>query len=353
MAASKQLVFIPAINKSTWLLMTKRKDGACLRDYSVYPCREDRMRSLTDLEMLLAGDDSYFEKLPAFSKIPFAEHEFWKEQIELRNAESRLVPSVERQRLQNEFKKECKKHLTDSTKLRASFERWAKLFVCVKDKAQFNHWDNDSPAGRFPTTKGIGWSSQLLEASRQNGKLRHIPTGCTETEFSLIAMEVGLSISSKNNLFGQGTDYIIPDGIGLRRSGHFTVVEVKGPKDEKDLVGPLLQATCGAIAVLAKSDMIRRIAKTNGLLRPAASCAEVPKNSRSLGIHIIMQSSPNGGPRVKWTQQVENACTSVITAFSQLKYIAYSFVSERQAQSLTSLSTDYLITSEGVVRRLV
>jgi hypothetical protein len=88
MAASKQLVCIPALNKNTWLLITKRLQGACLRDYSVQPCTEDRTRSVAELEKLLTAKDSFTEKLPAFSKIRFDDYDFWKEQIEFRNAES-------------------------------------------------------------------------------------------------------------------------------------------------------------------------------------------------------------------------------------------------------------------------
>jgi len=351
MAASKQLVYIPALNKNTWLLMTKRVQGACLRDYSVKPCTEDRTRSVAELESLLSAKDSFTAKLPAFSKISFDDHDFWKKQIELRNAESELGRIAKRNRLQKEFKAECQPYLNDPKKLQTLFERWETRFVCVKDKAQFNHWDNDCSANRFPATKGIGWSSQLLEASRHGGKLRLIPTGCAETDFSLIAMEVGLSISSKNNLFGAGADFIIPDGIGLRKSGYFTVIEVKGPDDENDLVQPLLQATCATLAVAAKSGMLSQIAESKGLLRPAADRAAVPKKRRSLGIHIIMQSAPSGGPRVKWSSRVESVCTSVIAAFPKLRYIAYSFVSTQQAAALTGLSIDYLITNDGVVKR--
>lgn len=348
MAASKQLVYIPAVNKNTWLLMTKRGQGTCLRDYSVNPVAEDRTKSTADLKRLLAVDGSFTERLPAFSKIPFAKSDFWRKQIELRNAESGLVSNNQRNRLQEEFKKECEPLLNNPPELEAIFERWKKRFKCVKDKVQFNHWDDDCSANRFPAKKGIGWSSQLLEASRLGGTRRLIPTGRDDTDFSLIAMEVGLSISSKYNLFGEGADYIIPDGIGLRKNGHFTVVEVKGPKDEKELVPPLLQATCATLAVVAKSAMLSQIAKTKGLLRPAVARAAVPTNARSLGIHIIMQSGGNGGPRVPWTGDVESACTSVIAAFPQLKYIAYSFISNQQSASLTSLSIDYLITSQGV-----
>lgn len=350
MAASKQLVFIPEINKTTWLLMTKREDGACLRDYSVQPCREDRTRSVTDLEKLLGKDGSYFEKLPAFSKIPFGEHDFWKQQVELRNAELGLPTNVNRQRLQNEFKNECQPCWGNQRALQATFERWISRFKHVKDKVQFNHWDNDSSESKYPATKGIGWTSQLLEASRRGGKLRLIQTGSDETDFSLVAMEVGFSISSKDNPFGEGKDIIIPDGIGLRKNGYFTVVEVKGPQDERDLVEPLVQATCAALAVVAKTNMLQRIAKASGKLRPASKCAEVPKQRRSLGIHVIMQAAKTGGPRVKWTEQVEQRCAEIINVFGQLKYIAYSFVSEKQANNLVSLPTDYLITTDGVIK---
>jgi len=353
MAASKKLVYLPTINRNTWLLMTKVEQGTCLRDYSTSPPKPDRAYSFDDLEALLAQDGSYSERLPAFSRIPYSDEEFWREQIAFRNAESGLSSSVDKRRLQERFKEECKKALAQRRKgtLQAVFERWIERFQCVKQKKQFNHWDNDLATSLYSANKGIGWTSQLLEASRGHGDVHFIPTGCDLTEFSMVAMELGFGISSKDNRFRKGyTDFIKPDGLALRRNGYFTVVEVKGPQDEAGLIGPLLQATCAALALVAKREMIQQIAMQKGDKRPAFFRAEIPKQRRSLGIHILSQAGTKGGPREPWTQEVENVCAAVIGAFRHLEYVAYSFVTVDEARDLKRLKTDYIITTEGVTR---
>lgn len=355
MAASKQLVFLPMVNAKTWLLMTKRKQGTCLRDYSTTPHTSIRSYSLDELDAMLAQDGSYSEKPPAFSRIPFSDEVFWREQIAFRNAESGRHGGVEERRLQERFKEQCMRALDQPghAKLRAVFEHWTERFRCIKQKEQFNHWDNDPAASKYSAETGIGWTSQLLEQSRKNGKIHFIPTGCDITEFSLVAMELGFGISSKNNEFRKGqTDFIKPDGLALRRNGYFTVIEVKGPQDEADLIGPLLQTTCAALALVAKKEMIQRIAVKEGERRPAFPRAEIPEARRSIGIHILSQAGPDGGPRVPWTPKVESTCLTVINAFTRLEYVAYSFVSTDEARNLKRLNTDVLVTREGVARGL-
>ena len=235
--------------------------------------------------------------------------------------------------------------------LEAVVLRWCSRFKCVKDKKQFNHWDEDAADAKFCATTGIGWSAQLLEAaSRRDRQLRYIPTGCSKTEFSLAAMELGFGISSRDNRFRRGqTDFIKPDGLGVRRDGYFTVLEVSGPKDERSLVAPMWQATCGALAVFAKRTMLQSIALQFAAMRPAYPRVKVPLNSRSLGIHVLMHANPNGLPREPWSTEVENTCRAVLDAFRQLEYIAYSFVTRQQAEKLTRLQTDVLITGNGQV----
>jgi hypothetical protein len=351
MAASKRLVYLPAVNSKTWLLMTNVEQGTCLRDYSTSPPTPNRTYSLDDLEALLAQDVSYSERLPAFSRIRYSDEPFWREQIAFRNAESGLSSTVDERRLQERFKEECNNALAKQSDaaLRAVFERWIERFQCVKKKKQFNHWDNDLAEAKFSAKTGIGWTSQLLEASRSNGVVQFIPTGCDLTEFSLVAMELGFGISSKDNRFRKGyTDFIKPDGLALRRNGYFTIVEVKGPQDESSLAGPLLQATCAALALVAKKQMLHQIAMQRGQRRPAFHRAEIPMQRRSLGIHVLSQAANNGGPRERWTSEVQSICAAVIRAFSQLEYIAYSFVTAAEAKDLRRLRTDYLITAEGV-----
>lgn len=353
-AASKKLVYLPEINKSTWLLMTKVGQGACLRDYTTSPRNDDRRFTTEQLEEMLEQDGTYSEKLSSFSGIKYTDDPFWREQIEFRNAESGLTASVDERRLQERFKEESLTAISQRSEdaLLSVFQRWVKRFECIKPKAQFNHWDDDSAKSRFNASTGIGWTSQLLEASRANGQVTFIPTDCPATDFSLVAMELGFGISSKNNPFRSGyKDFIKPDGLALRKSGYFTVLEVKGPQDEPGLIGPMLQAVCGGLAVVAKKYMLRSIARGTGGLRPAFHRAEIPLKSRSLGVHILTHSRGQGGPREPWTQEVETACIAVMQAFRQLEYIAYSFVTNEQAQALNRLHTDVLITSAGVQKQ--
>jgi hypothetical protein len=351
-AASKKLVYLPQVNESTWLLMTKVRQGTCLRDYSTSPAKEDRRFTTKQLEEMLEQDGAYSERLSSFSRVQHTDDAFWREQIEFRNAESGLTAFVDERRMQERFKEESLTAISQRSEaaLLSVFQRWTERFECIKQKTQFNHWDDDSASSRFNHRTGIGWTSQLLEASRVNRQVTFIPTECYATDFSLVAMELGFGISSMNNAFRKGhKDFIKPDGLALRRSGYFTVLEVKGPQDEPGLIEPMLQATCGGLAVVAKKNMLRSIARRAGGLRPAFHRAEIPINSRSLGIHILSQSSEQGGPRVPWTQEVETACLSVLQAFRQLEYIAYSFVTTQQAQSLNHLRTNVLITSAGVL----
>ena len=59
-------------------------------------------------------------------------------------------------------------------------------------------------------------------------------------------------------------DLIKPDGLGVRRDGSFCVLEVKGPKDDGDLIRATLQGVCGVLAVYAKRKMIFQLTKCEG-----------------------------------------------------------------------------------------
>ncbi len=356
MAASKTLVFIPSINPNTWLLLTKLEDSTCLRDYSTSPCVENRSFSTTAIKELLQQNDGRSEQLSSFSGIPFSDEDFWREQIEFRNIESGLPEPTDEQRLQDEFKKQfysARGQRNKSAALREVFERWRKRFSCVKDKKQFNHWDNDSAVSMCSHNKGVGWTSQLLEASRQKKKINYIPTGNVLTDFSLVAMELSLGISSHDNRFrslSRGRrDFIKPDGLGVRKNGYFTIIEVKGPQDEKGLVAPMLQAACGALAVIAKRQMLCRIARKPTAMRPACPRAAIPLQSPSLGIHVLTQARKDGSPREAWSSDVDTACAAVLSAFGELQYIAYSFVTDEQAKNLNQVKTDVLLTKDGMV----
>jgi len=346
MASAKQSVFIPSINSKTWLLMTNRIQSTCLRDYSLSKTSEDRTFSLKELNDLLRRKDSYSERLPSFTRVPFNDFLFWREQIEFRNQESGFSGTVEVTRLQEKFKSEWEKAILmkNVDALKSLIQRWVERLSCVKDKVQFNHWDDDSAETKFSLHKGIGWTSHLLEVSRKDGRQQVISTGNDMTDFSLAAMEIGFGISSKSNLIQQGeTDFIKPDGLGIRRDGCFTVIEVKGPQDERDLRGPILQAACGAAAVVAKAKMICKIAKAQGKLRPAFKKVNIPKNEPSIGIHVLTSKHKKSGKVESWSSEIEGFCKVLLGAFSNLKYIAVSYVEPEKTKGFSEIKVDHLV----------
>ncbi|WP_164104445.1 hypothetical protein [Candidatus Laterigemmans baculatus] len=377
MLASKALVYIPDLNKHTWLLMTRRKDSVCLRDY--FPAdgsapKEDRTRNRSDIERLLKNGDSHYESLSTFTEVGYQDIDFWRDQIELRNAElhpEEEAPTRLSQRFATEFKK-ASSQASCNEAIRTMFERWSGRFErTIVSKQDFNHWDRDSPTEYFSNGRGgrtyedllrvtgIGWTSQLLEYSRGNSVCTYVRTGIEEADFSLLAMELSLGISSRNNLFREGQrDFIKPDGLAVRADGSMTVLEVKGPQDDPSLTNPVVQATCAALAVVAKRHMITRIATAadgdslKPRRRPVIANARIPLRRRSLGIHVLSHAEKAGQPRQRWSDQVEGTCRSILANFAQLKYIAFSFVSAAQAESLgNKLRTDILVTPDSIWQR--
>ena len=351
MSNSKQLVYIPSVRKNTWLLMSKRVNTVHLREYSDSGVEIIEKTSLKEVEDLLAQPDAYTERASIFNRVRVDSVAFWNEQIRVRNLELNPSQAVKEHRLQDEFKKQCKQFVKrqEIQELRGIFHEWISRFDDINDKEQFNHWDNDDASKQYRLDTGIGWTSYLLEHSRQNGAIGWILTGNPLTDFSLASMELNLGISSKVNRFNRGkTDYVKPDGLGIRRDGCMTVVEVKGPKDEDSLLDPMLQAVCGALAVLAKREMLCRVARTAGDRRPAYTKAKIPKSRPSLGVHVLTaKHNSRGVERLEpWSAELEAACRTVLAAFHELEYIAYSYVVPEKDDPLARLKVDNLITRE-------
>ena len=120
----------------------------------------------------------------------------------------------------------------------------------------------------------------MLERCRTGNRVSFIPTGISALDFALLAMEVSFGISSKRNLFQPGEkDYIKPDGLAVRRGKSFCVLEVKGPKDNGDLLDATLQGLCGVLAVYAKRRMIAQIVHEPGIRRPSMKVRGISRTS--------------------------------------------------------------------------
>lgn len=346
--SSKRLVFIPSISNKTWLLWSKRQNKVVLREYKDGKSMKIRDLHLNDANALLEAEEAFFEDLPFFNTISFGNTPFWEEMIRSWNIQHELI-AIEKDKLQALFKNQCIRWLAKSNtkELKGCIDRWIACFGnTTKKHGKFNEYDDKDPSYPFSVDTGAGWQSSLLVNSRKDRVERWIETGNELTDFSFVSMELTLTLSSRKglNAIVPGTQSRInPDGLGIRKDGCFTVLEVKGPKDERDLLGPVLQAACGAAAVVAKAEMLCEIAKTETKLRPAYNKAKIPVSTRSIGIHVLTAKNKVGGKLEAWSQEIEDSCRLLLAAFSKLKYIAFSFVEPEKTKGFTEMIADKVI----------
>jgi hypothetical protein len=326
-----RFVLIKEICSTSWLVWTVRSGGSCLRDYRTSPAKQHRQYSTKQIENWLENDGNYREDAPYKS---VKDADFWREQQWLRNVESSLQKVTAADRLLNTFKKKMKVLLNqgDVQELRYEMDRWKRGFDRIVTKKQFNHWDNDDATSKQCLDKGIGWSASMLERSRDGGHSFYISTGEIHLDFALVAMELGLGISSKNNAFQPGKkDFIKPDGLGLRRDGTFCIVEVKGPKDDGDLLEATLQGVCGALAVYSKRAMIVRLARTFGGRRPRVLVRAIPQQRPTLGVYVLVSAKHlRGRPMFPWEGQPKTYCDLILQGFRQLREIVFFSVEPEQ-----------------------
>lgn len=347
--SSKQFVYLPSVRKNTWLLWSKRAGTVYLREYTLDRCETVKELGLQEAETLLALPASRIESSPCFNRISVTRTGFWFQFSKSLNIRDGFVTVDKKEKLQAIFKLQCAGPLEDgeTKQLEALFRYWKSLFSKIKHKDErLNDYDHKETSNLFKAGSGKSWQSPLLENSRRDGKVCFVDTANPLTDFSFAAMELTLSISAKDNpFFPNAESRIAPDGLGVRRNGYLTVLEVKGASDDKDLLGPLLQATCGALAVVAVQDNLCQILRMSTGLRPKYVNARVPKRS-SIGIHILTSKHKNRGRLESWSDTHEALCKRVLLAFPQLEYIAYSFVVPDHTDGFKKLAVDHLITRE-------
>lgn len=347
--SSKQFVYLPSIRPSTWLLWSKRTGTVYLREYTADKCEVIEKLALLDAEALLALPTSRVEKNACFNTIRADEKKsFWFQLSNSLNIRDGFVTVDDKDKLQAVFKLQCLPPLQDgeANQLEALFSIWRSLFSKIKNKDErLNDYDHTDTTNLFKAGSGKSWQSPLLENSRRGGKVCFADTGSRLTDFSLAAMELTLAISAEDNpIFPESQSRIAPDGLGVRRNGFLTVLEVKGPSDEKDLLSPLMQATCGALAVVAKEQNLCQILRTSTGRRPRFNNARVPKTVASVGIHILTAKHKKKGKLEAWSDTHEMLCKRVLRAFPQLEYIAYSFVIPEDTDGFNKLHVDHIIT---------
>lgn len=349
--SSKKLVYLPQVCQDSWLLWSKRRNTVYLRRYAP----DILGKPPAPIALTFEKATQYLNKdgkevtNPSFNTISFHEILFWLEWSNALNVKHRLVTrdSIKKFKLQTAFTKQCRRPLTQgrTNELKGLFDLWVSSLGAIKNKTnRLNDYDHKDTTNIFTDLSwGKTWQSQLLEASRRDGKVNCIQTGNEMTDFSFAAMELTLAISARDNPFFPETESrISPDGLGVRSNGFLTVIEVKGPKDERDLLNPLLQATCGALAVIALRDNLCQMLIQGNDRRPKYKKARVP-DVPSIGIHILTSKHKERGELEAWSPARHTLCRRVLEACPQLKYIAYSFIVPEQTENFTKLKVDHLI----------
>jgi len=233
--------------------------------------------------------------------------------------------------------------------LRGLFLDWKKKFNKIEQKVgSFNPWDERDGSSYFGDDTGLGWSSQLLENSRSqvsadgDGGISVVSIfPLAFRKYWMVSIELTLGISSKDNPFNSlRPDFIKPDGLAIRDDMGFTVFEIKGPKDDIDIAGPILQAVCGALAVFAKREMIESIARNSaGRRLPFPNC-RIPADQPTIGIHVLTSKEKSGQPLETWNTAHTDLCEVILDVFPELSYIAYSEVTPSETKGFREISID-------------
>jgi len=201
---------------------------------------------------------------------------------------------------------------------------WERRLSCLKNIAtMFNRYDFENVQSLFDKNprSGQGWTAHLLEHSRRNRSNCFVSTGHRDTDFCIVARELDLSISSKNNLIEPGK--IAVDALGLRRDGAFCVIKVNGPSDSGSIKHAILQALCGAIGVYIKRQDVTNVARLAVGRRPAFWNATVPTNRRSISIYVIAATGEFEGRPTSISSGlgIDLAAARLVEAWSPLREI--------------------------------
>jgi hypothetical protein len=338
-------VHFPSIKKTTWLLWSKRGRSIYLRDYS--GCKEKVVRKLSvakGQELMQKANDDQVVEMSCFNKIRVDRVVFWHELQKSYDSLSGFIKLGEKEKLQTLFKTQCLPLLesANSSELRAYINVWIKGFSKSTEKPQLSPYDSKKMA-QIKKNSGRLWQSEMLNFSRSNKKASYVKTGHSELDFSFALAELTMALSKKDNPFARGFENRIqPDGLGVRVNGFLTVIEVKGTEDEKDLMGPVLQAACGATAIIGKKEMICAALKKGAGLRPPLPKAKIPKR-RSIGLHVLTSEKKSKGQRESWSPKIKSQCQTLMKAFEQLEYIAFSFVEPEKTEDFSVIKIDELV----------
>lgn len=275
------------------MLWTTSGEGSCLRDYRVAPTKEIRNFSRASIEAMIETPGHFWEMA---SHRTYKDTAFWRDQISFKNTESGLATidlvneGTTPQKLLSLFINQVSPLLTDERcdELPALVARWIDGFKAVVEREQFNHFDN-SIAPTFDFDHGFGWSAAMLESCRSTDGPLFIDTGRDDLDYKLLAVEVCLGLSSKDNPFQLGKrNSIQPDGLGIRRDNSLLVLEMKGPQDDHDLLTATLQAFCGALAIMAKYQWVTRLMQSTGSRRPAVLTPIPPLDPCPVSLYIMV-----------------------------------------------------------------
>lgn len=310
------LIYVPTLIPDTFVHFSRKGQQACLRDYSsgrFVPPFEVREFNIKTVLTAIA----IREPIPRRRKDDWI---YWHNQVLEANAKHNLR-AVENGRQHDRglyrMIAEIGKHFehTDGgERLKATITELLGALALIKHKRVFNKYDLGVPSHPSVFKKGLHWTSWMLSQSRRPE--RFVETGSEAHDFHAIAQELNLRISASRNPFRAGREESFePDGIAIRRDGSLAVVEVKAVNDVQHVVPAIAQAFCGALAVHAKIEMIKTIARTGRGERKEAD-VNFPSDKPYLSLYIMVD-------RLEIPDEVEGLVSELKRSFAALKDVAF------------------------------
>ncbi len=333
------LVYIPEINakynnsRQTFLHATVQGQEFWLRDYrdpqsppieilQNTPANALNWNAILDMQ---AVDATIFLQQGVPQDRQYTESDFWCAFIQKKNDENNIgMPPPFKGKLQDKFEAELSEALANvrssPKEVLAKWVGWATLLVDGKD-SKFNHWCDHSCVHEITPNTGNGWTSHLIDWCRAGNQLNYVNTNdrFPDLDFALLSMDLNLNFAAGKNPITPGKQQGIKlDGLAVRRDATPAILEVKGPRDTFELRRCICQGVLYAVAVYAKRQMLSRIARQPGKLRPAAPEFRILEQAPSLSVYLLIDTSIYKSPTV---QALREVCYPILDAWTPLRDI--------------------------------
>ena len=347
---SKRFVFLPEVDESSWLLWTQVEARVGLRKFS----ESEGEPTYHDFSKLKPFHDAAVESGHVYELTDISDlnvktnPKFWFDFQQILNGCSGLI-EVDIDTLQAIFKEQFTSRVCEGSwkEVRALTHLWITAMACAEEREeQLSDYDL-KPFGTFPENHGKNWQSRMLDYSRKERRFNFVDTPPYDAcKFSFAVTELGISVSKTKKVLGMEARKLIqPDGLGVRKNGSLTVLEVKAPGDEHELLPPVLQAACAATGIVAKRNMICNALKAGHGIRPKYPDANLEHGVPSIGLHVLTAKTGRSKNKQleQWSDDIESQCQTLLKGFKELEYIAFSFVDPDETEDFSVIKIDKLV----------